>query len=351
LSFGKDLKKIEIVSGRFEELNEVIIYTRASATGINFLDSFINLYRFFLANWKGLQKIRKEQGLPDLLHVNVLTRCGFIALLNKWFTGVPYVITEHWTRYLYGMGSYNGWLRKKLSVLVVKYASAVMPVTVNLQKAMEKHGLLNRRYVVIPNVVDTKLFVPTEAQSDLKQKMILHVSCFDDGQKNISGILRVLKLLSIRRNDWRCIMVGEGIHFEKLVKYADELGLKDTFVFFAGLKENQELVGLMQKATVQVMFSRYENLPVVIPESFACGVPFLSTDVGGISEHIHEFSGRLFASEDEEALLKWLDYMLDHSEDFSKVVIRKYAVDHFSMEVIGKQIGDVYEKVLSNRYQ
>jgi glycosyltransferase involved in cell wall biosynthesis len=345
LNFDRDAEKYEIVQAGFEGLNEISIYTRAANTGLDMLDTLLNLIRFFVAHAKGLRLLKQQSFIPDLIHVNVLTRCGFIAWLYKLRYGVPYVITEHWTRYLPGMATYSGRLRQWISRLVVRNASAVLPVTLNLQKAMESHGLTNPNYNVIPNVVDVNLFKPGKSVSDLNSKMILHVSCFDDNQKNISGILRVLKKLSAKRQDWRCTMVGDGIHYQKLVKLAEELRLKDRLVYFTGLRENEELAELMQQACFQVMFSRYENLPVVIPESFACGVPFLSTDVGGIAEHIHGYLGKLIASEDEDALLTAIEYMLDHSASFDKQRIRQYALDHFSQEVIGKQLWDVYFKV------
>lgn len=328
-----------------QDIFEVRVYYRASEVAFNTLASFINLYHFFIAHVKGFRIMRKEFGIPDLLHVNVLTRLGFIALIYRLFTGVPYVITEHWTRYLPGMNNFNGWLRRKLTKLVVRKASAVLPVTFNLQLAMQKHGLYNFNFQVIPNVVDTGLFIPKDFPVNLSRKMFLHVSCFDDNQKNISGILRVLKKLSEKRQDWICIMVGEGIHLDRLVAYAYQLHLKDSFVVFTGLKENKELVALMQQACFQVMFSRYENLPVVIPESFACGVPFLSTNVGGIAEHINENLGLLIKSEDESALLAGIEYMLDNISKFDKETIRQYALDHFSNEVIGKQIRNVYDHI------
>ena len=95
-----------------------------------------------------------------------------------------------------------------------------------------------------------------------------------------------------------------------------------------------------------LMFSRYENLPVVILESYACGVPVLSTDVGGIREHMNKDLGILIESEDEESLYQSLDRLLDNYKEYDAAKIRAYAVDHFSNEVIGKQLFEVYTSVI-----
>ncbi|RLD81092.1 MAG: hypothetical protein DRJ15_05305 [Bacteroidetes bacterium] len=97
------------------------------------------------------------------------------------------------------------------------------------------------------------------------------------------------------------------------------------------------------------MFSRYENLPVVILESYACGVPVISTDVGGIREHMNKDLGILLDSEDEESFFQTLDKMLDNYRSYDAQKIRNYAVDHFSNEVIGRQLFDVYSAVAKSK--
>jgi glycosyltransferase involved in cell wall biosynthesis len=339
------------LSDRFEtdrlkdnELLQLKLYYRPFRSTIPGLAQLVNLCRYLKYHRKGLKMIMEESGNPDLVHVNVLTRLGMVALIYKWMTGTPYVITEHWTRYLPHMDNFKGLLRKAVSRLVVRNAAAVMPVTDNLRKAMERHGLKNDNYQIIPNVVDMKMFNIIDHHRVNDENHFIHVSCFEDKQKNISGILRVLKRLSGIRTDWTCSMIGEGIHLEKLIAYAGELGIEGKFVRFLGLKENEELARLMAGADFQVLFSRFENLPVVILESYACGVPVLSTDVGGIREHMNPELGILIQSEDEECLLEKLVYFLDHFQDYDKVKIREYAERHFSREVIGKQLYEVYSK-------
>jgi glycosyltransferase involved in cell wall biosynthesis len=338
----------EIDRSEDEELLQVKLYYRPFLKNIPVIKPLVNSYRFLRYHYKGLKLIEREFGRPDLVHVNVLTRIGVIALLYKWMSGVPYVITEHWTRYLPHMDNFRGFWRKKMTRLVVRKASAVLPVTDNLRKAMELHGLKNSNYRVIPNVVDMDMFDIAETNSAGKKNFI-HVSCFEDKQKNISGILRVLKRLSEKRNDWSCQMIGEGIHMEKLVDYARQLGIEESFVSFSGLKENKGLAALMADARFQVLFSRFENLPVVILESYACGVPVLSTDVGGIKEHLNDDLGILIKSEDEDQLFEKLNEMLDHYARYDKERIRKYAMEHFSRKVIGRQLAEVYNEIVASR--
>ncbi len=335
----------EFVFSKDEPLNTIRIYYKRAATGFRPLNTLINSCRFVRSHLKGIREIRKRYGKIDIIHVHVLTRHGVIALWEKIRHGIPFVVTEHWTRYLPSTNTFNGAFRKWMTRIVARRASAIMPVTANLRDAMIDCGLKNKNYIVIPNVVDINMFSPDPDKKAGEKARIIHVSCFDDQQKNISGITRVIKRLSEKRQDFSVDMVGEGIHYDELLAYGVEMGVKDTYATYFGLRENEALAELMKAADFMIMFSRYENLPVVILESYACGVPVISTDVGGISEHMNEDLGILLDSEDEDAFYNILDNMLDNYRNYSAEKIREYAVSHFSNEVIGKQLSEVYKAV------
>ena len=337
----------EFVISKDEPLNTVRIYYKRAATGFSPLNTLINSCRFVRSHLKGIREVRKRYGKIDIIHVHVLTRHGVIALWEKIRHGIPFVVTEHWTRYLPSTNTFNGAFRKWMTRIVARRASAIMPVTANLRDAMINCGLKNKNYIVIPNVVDIDMFTPDPEKIPGEKAKIIHVSCFDDQQKNISGITRVIKRLSEERQDFTIDMVGEGIHYKELVDYGAELGMKDTFATYYGLKESEELAELLKAADFMIMFSRYENLPVVILESYACGVPVISTDVGGIREHMNDELGILIDSEDEEMLYRTIDAMLDNYHDYDPVKIRAYAVDHFSNKVIGRQLNEVYSSLIN----
>lgn len=328
-----------------EGLRTIRIYYKRASCKIKALNGLINACRFVRAHRKGIKEIRKKHGKFNIIHVHVLTRHGVIALWEKMRRGIPFVVTEHWTRYLPSTNTFNGSLRKWTTRKVAKRASAIMPVTANLRDAMIDCGLKNDNYIVIPNVVDINMFAPDPDKKPRDKAKIIHVSCFDDDQKNITGITRVIKRLAEKRQDFSVDMVGDGIHYDELLAYGEEKGVKDTYAIYFGLKENKELASLMKAADFMIMFSRYENLPVVILESYACGVPVISTDVGGIREHMNADLGILLESEDEENFYHILDRMLDNYKNYDAKKIREYAVNHFSNEVIGKQLFEVYSAV------
>ena len=338
----EEKRSFVIVQTLENNVNTVIVYygTKPGFTflpaktrvAILFAAAFIKGYRFLLEKW----------GRPDLIHVNVLTRLGIFALWLRIFSGIRYVITEHWSRYLPITGTFTGLFRKIITKIVVRNAETVSTVSQNLANAMQSHGLSNNRYMVLPNVVDTDSYLPDPKKQKSEKIRFVHISCFEDRSKNISGLLNVISKLTALRNDFECFMVGEGLDLERMKALAAELGLTENHLTFTGLLENEKLIEAYQSSRFMVMFSNYENMPVVISESFSCGLPVVATIVGGIPEYVNETNGRLVNTADETALLAAIVFMLDHYHEFDKDQIRNSALDIFGKQAVAEKLKELY---------
>ncbi len=315
----------------------------------SFLSKLLSGFMFVVSFAKGYKFISESWGKPDVIHVNVLTRLGVFALWIRIFRNIPYVITEHWSRYLPITGTYQGIFRKFITKIVVHKASAVSTVSQNLSAAMQSHGLTNKNYMVLPNVVDTVAYSIDNQKTNSNVKRFIHISCFEDRSKNISGILRALSKLSQIRQDFECIMVGEGMDLDKMKSLAQDLQLKENILKFTGLLENENLIREYQQADFMVMFSNYENMPVVISEGFSCGLPIIATSVGGIPEYVKPENGILVAARDESAFLEAICYMLDHSVDFDKNKIRQQAVETFGKQAVTENLEQLYGFALNRK--
>ena len=336
-----DINRFEISTNKIANVNETIIYFPAKSD--NIVQKLIKQQNYLIAYYKGWQHLKKNGFIPDILHANILTRTGLMAFVVKLFTGKPFVITEHWTRYLPNRKSFNGLLRKLTTRLVVHNADAVFPVSIDLKNAMLNYKIKSKNYRVINNTVDDFFFLNKKTDTSRRlETHLLHVSCFDDQAKNITGILKSLKELSKKRIDFKLTLVGTGIDFKSIHNYAQSLNFPEGMIEFTGEKMPAQVAEYMQQSDFFVLFSTYENSPVVISESLACGKPVISSNVGGISEHINSSNGILIAPRDEEALAESISYMLDHYVDYKTDEIQSAAKSKFSMEAVGKEIYDQY---------
>ena len=330
-------KNFEIVRTLENNVDTIRIYYKKPKNKI------LSLLRFYRANMIGLRLGRKDQsGKPhpyELIHVHILTRLGVIAWIQKLLHKTPYIITEHWSRYLPG-NDFGGFMRKLATKIVVSNAKLVTTVTDNLAKAMQNHGLKNDNYVVLPNVVNLDMFHISEKKNNTPCK-IIHVSCFEDKSKNISGLLESLKIVEEKGIDFQCTLIGDGMDFNIMKAKAEELQLINK-VSFTGLLEGQKLADELASGDFLVLSSNYENMPVVILEALASGLPVVSTNVGGIKEMIDETKGILVESRNKEALAEAIIKMIETHNDYDPNYLRKSVIERYGYESVGKFLDSMY---------
>ena len=347
---GKDMtKSFEVKEIPGVRHTHVQIYIRPPKINAIRKLKMLRMYQY------GLKYIKKNFFNPDLIHLHVTYPLGQVALLWKKLFGYKYVLTEHWTIYQpQNKDVLVGKLKQKI-VKIANNAELIMPVSLDLQRCMEKHGVQNR-FQVIYNLVNTDMFTlrqpcidsnrTTPARNDMQglKKRMLHISTLRDEAKNFSGILRVVERLRQQRDDFELHVIHDydAPEFKAFVK---EHHLEDC-VIFHGKKTSAEVAEAYQQADFFVLFSNFENLPCVIVEAFASGVPVLSTSVGGIAEILSPERGILIPQGDEDALLQGMIQMLDHSSEYDHQAIRDYAIKTFAAQNIGQQIFEAYKKAV-----
>ena len=297
-------------------------------------DKISSAWRYFQACRKGL----KLAGKPDLIHVHVLTRMGVMAYMQKKLHGTPYLITEHWSRYLPG-NDFRGGLRKKLTRLVVSQAKSITTVSQILAHAMQSHGLKHTNYQVIPNVVDVNQFQIIPHHNEIPK--IVHVSCFEDKSKNISGLLAALKIMKDKNVPYQAVLIGEGMDLEAMKQRAVALGLTDC-VRFTGLLQGQDLAKEVATGDFFVLSSNYETGGIVLLEAMACGLPVIATHVGALPEIVDESNGILVPANDAEALAKVMEQCCHTYKNYNAEELRKKIVERYSKEKVGEIIHQLY---------
>ena len=321
-------QKFDIVDETVNNVRTIRVYYRKSWSKL------ISLFRFFKANNKALKMLPK----PDIIHVHILTRLGLVALRQKRLHGTPYIITEHWSRYLPG-NDFSGLLRKKLTKTVVRHASAVTTVTDILAKAMQSHGLRNDHYVIAPNVVDINAFKPQPHHNEVPK--IIHVSCFENKSKNITSLIDALQILEERNINFQIVFIGDGVDFAMIKDYVKKLKHQEN-IRFTGVLEGQDYVGELSSGDFLVLSSNYETQGVVLLEAFACGMPVVSTNVGGIPEIVNESNGILVPPHDPTQLADAMQTMLRTYQNYDADTLRSGVIKKFSNETVGKLLNHIY---------
>ncbi len=161
-------------------------------------------------------------------------------------------------------------------------------------------------------------------------------------RKGISYLFEALASLKKKRQDFVLNIVGEGPSRKEYEELSDKLALTG-FVKFYGTKAKTELAEIMRSCDFFVLPSLSENLPCVLIEAAASGLPLIATDVGGVSEIINESNGILIPSKDIKSLETNINYMLDHYQNYSSKTLYEYAKTNYGFEAVGKNLNQIYK--------
>jgi L-malate glycosyltransferase len=117
----------------------------------------------------------------------------------------------------------------------------------------------------------------------------------------VDHVLRAFALIQRSIPEARLVIAGDGPERVSLEQLARELKLENTE--FIGRVGHERITELYDQADIFVNGSEIDNQPLSILESFACGLPVVTTDAGGIGEMVtHEQNGLVVQRGDYQQL-------------------------------------------------
>jgi glycosyltransferase involved in cell wall biosynthesis len=287
-----------------------------------------------------LARLRREGWRPEIVHAHVFS-AGLPALVLGRLSRAPVVITEHFTWFQRGMiGGYD----RLTARLAFRFADLVAPVSADLGRHIL--ALAPRaRIRVVPNVVDTEAFHPPVDRArgaGAGPARLLTVASLSQ-KKGHGDLLAALVQLRERESAPAVALqlVGEGELRGELERTVARLGLSDA-VMFDGERPKEEVARLMREADLFVLPSRFENLPCVLIEAMASGLPAVATAVGGVPELLDGTGAVLCPPEDPGALADAIVTGLADRDDVDPAALSAQARSRFGYETICRTWTEIY---------
>ncbi len=134
-----------------------------------------------------------------------------------------------------------------------------------------------RNVSVISNIIDLEKFKPEKHEKGYHLIITRNLETI----YGIETAINAVKKIIVDYPDVRLTIAGSGDQKAYLQQRIINLGLEDNVVF-AGKLQPDEVVRLYQQADIMLNPTTVDNMPNSILEAMACGVPVISTDVGGI---------------------------------------------------------------------
>ena len=120
---------------------------------------------------------------------------------------------------------------------------------------------------------------------------------------NVGCILRAFAIVQKKYPEARLVVAGFGAERENLENLARELKLEN--VRFVGKVEQDKMPALYDEADIYLNSPNTDNMPGSIIESYAAGIPVVTTSAGGIPFIVeHEKTGLMVEPGDHEALAR-----------------------------------------------
>ena len=297
----------------------------------------------------GLVRKLKRQG-AQLIDAHFTYPDGEAATrLGRWL-GLPATITLRGTEVPH---SRNPVLRPRLS-RTLKSAARVFSVSDSLRRLAIELGAAVDKTEVVGNGIDTERFQPVaraaaRARFGLPDsaKVLISVGALVE-REGMHRVSDVLPALLKHHPDLHYLLVGgaspEGDNRTELTAQVARLGLANR-VHFLGALPPDELKWPLSAADAFVLATRNEGWANVFLEAMACGLPVISTDVGGNAEVVcREELGGIVPFGDSAALQQALDAALN--KEWDRAAILDYARDnHWDKRVA--QLLRAYEPLLA----
>ncbi len=254
------------------------------------------------------------------------------------------------------------WQRGIVSFFEQHVPSKAIYVTTNTffsRQRLIASGIPEEKIVYIPNGVDRKRFIPPlEGQvANLRSQLGLdgcQVVAFI-GSLNLTShpvdlLIRAFKLVRSQFTKARLLIVGGGSDLDRLADIAKQNGLEQDIIFRGRVDPGQ--VNLYYRVADVSVDPVYDNgaaqgrAPLKMFESWACGVPFVSCDVGDRRLLLGDPPAGILAKPgDAASLAEKIGQVLSDMDLMQLLRERGYVrVKSYYWDMIAPQLAAVYEK-------
>ncbi|WP_133241766.1 glycosyltransferase family 4 protein [Microbacterium sp. Gd 4-13] len=156
-------------------------------------------------------------------------------------------------------------------------------------------------------------------------------------RKGIDVLQEAWRRLALRHEDWTLLIAGP-VRDAQLV---DDCLTRATFL---GSVSHEHLMRLLDEASVAVLPSRDEAMPMFILEAMARGTSVVSTSVGGIPAVLGGGHGVVVAPDDVDALVVGLEGLMSDAERRDRIASRAHErfISHYSAEAVFPNVERVW---------
>lgn len=301
---------------------------------------FLRLYQ---AVYVGL---RLQQSGVRHLHAHFAGMAARTAYWINQFFGNPYTFTAH-ANDIFAPRDFAVSLQKLLAnagavVAVSDYAASFLR-----NRFPEAAAKVHRIY----NGVDLSRFHPVDFGSGIPA--IVSIGRLIE-KKGFADLISACRLLKPRGRSFACEIIGEGPLESALRSQIVKDDLESCVKLVGPQTQSQISLRLAHATIFALPCTREEgggmdNLPTVIMEAMAAGLPVISTPLAGVPEMVeNDFNGILVPEHDPAAVAAAIEYLIAHPEQARRFGERGRTIarEKFSIEISARALRALFEQTL-----
>jgi 1,2-diacylglycerol 3-alpha-glucosyltransferase len=310
-----------------------------------------------------------EQLLPslklDVIHTHHPVLLGQTAARRANEMGLPLVFTFHtqyweYTHYVpFPMEAVQEFLKNRIHKWLREYMQKCQHIVIpseSMRELLVREYGLDELYTVIPTGTDLEPFLKADGKALRKERgweketVLISIGRLAP-EKNWDTLLRAFAKVAPEFPELRLVLIGDGPAKDSLQELSSDLGVAGQ-VTFTGAVPFGEIPSYLKAANVFAFASVTETQGLVTIEAMAAGLPVVAVDGSGTRDIVeHEKQGFLVEN-DPEALAQGLRKILSDPQRikrFSNNALKKART--FDVNVLGKQLVDVYEQAIEAKKQ
>jgi N-acetyl-alpha-D-glucosaminyl L-malate synthase BshA len=211
---------------------------------------------------------------------------------------------------------------------------------------------IEKEIEVIYNFIDIEKFSPVpneELRNHIApngEKLLVHTSNFRP-VKRVPDTIRILAKVQ-QEVPAKLILIGDGPDRSECERLARELGIHKDVIF---LGKQDVISEILSSSDIFLMPSQSESFGLSALEAMACGIPVISTSVGGLPELVvHNETGYIAEIGDVDRMAKYAVELLSNKKKYNSFASnsRARAVNSFDKNLILPKYLQYYEKILNS---
>jgi len=287
----------------------------------------------------------------SVLHINVASRGStlrkFFVFAVANFLHIPTILHLHAAIFEKFYAGLPGFLQRRVRWMF-RCADRVVVLGSGARRfVVDCLGVLPESVEVISNGVPcgSRSALPMRSEEKDEAPRILFAGRLGE-RKGVGTLLEALASPLVARHAWRAVLAGDG-DATPYRTTAQRLGIANR-VEFPGWLDQARLKELLEQATMLVLPSRAEGLPMSVLEGLAHGLPVIATPVGSLPDSlVHEKSVLFVEPDNTGALAAALDRMISDKELRTRVARAGHEtfLREFDIAVIADRFAEIYREL------